>query len=606
MGRTENQIWGIAMRLQITKSRNAICFYAVKSVRKDGKNTNEVVEKLGNLETVRERAGSQDPYEWAKEYVKSLTDKEKDQSRTMLIPFSQSTLIPKDCKIRFNGGYLFLESLYNSLKLPEICKAITRKHKFGYDLNSILSRLVFCRIIHPSSKLGTYEFSQTLLEEPNFSLEDIYHSLDILAKSSDYIQSKLYSHSLSVCDRNTEVLYYDCTNYFFELEQESGLRQFGHGKEGRPLPIVEMGLFMDGNGIPLSFCIHSGNTSEQTTLRPLEKRILDDFKLSKFIVCTDAGLSSANNKYFNSREKRNFITATSAQRLPDERRERLLKADGWLLVNGDGKTKYNIDKISDSEEQSKLYENAVFYKEEWFLDTVEIYDELLDKKVKRDLEQRLIVTYSIKYRNYMREIRSHRIERARKLIDRGKDAVLRKGQNDVRQYIKAVSFTDDGVVADHQVYGIDEQAVAEAAKYDGFYAVYTSLDDKEYPISRIVTINRGRWEIEECFRILKTEFRARPVYLQLDQRIHAHFLTCYIALVILRILEQKTKKKYTYCQLIDCLSNMDFCKVKDSGYIPAYTRTSITDDLHDIFGFRTDYEILSNAALKKIIGKVKK
>ena len=594
------------MRLQINRSTNAECFYVVRSTRKDGKNSNEVVESLGNLEAVKARAGDMDPYKWAEQYARDLTQQEKEQRRTMLIPFSQSSIIPKDCAIRFNGGYLFLEYLYNALKMPEICKAITRKHKFEYNLNSILSRLVFCRIIQPLSKLGTFEFSQSLLEPPNFQLEDIYRALDVIAESSDYIQAKLYKHSTDVVTRDTSVLYYDCTNYFFEIEQENGLRRFGRSKENRPLPLVEMGLFMDGSGIPLGFCIHSGNTNEQITMRPLEKKIVSDYNLSHFIVCTDAGLSSATNKYYNSREKRDFITAVSMKVLPEDRQEKMMKTDGWLLMNDDRKTKYNLADIAASPELIAKYYDSIFYKEEWFLDTVEVDNEVVNKKVPRDLPQRLIVTFSFKYRDYLREIRNQRIERAKKLIARGKEAIKRKGSNDVRQYIKEISFTKEGEIAENVSFGIDEQAIQETAKYDGYYAVYTSLDKEQYPASRIAAINKNRWEIEESFKIMKSEFKARPVYLRLDQRIHAHFLICYIALLLLRILEQKLGKKYTYAQIIDCLSEMDFCKLKDSGYIPAYTRTNLTDDLHSIFGFRTDFEITSTASMKKIFAKIKK
>ena len=594
------------MRVHITESTNAKCFYIIKSVRKNGKNTSQIVEKLGNLEQVRLKAGDQDPYEWAKAYAEKLTQQEKEQTRTVLIPLNQSVQIPKDEIQRFNGGYLFLQRIYHELKLQDICKAIGRRHKYKYDLNSILSRLIYCRIIQPQSKLGTYEYSQHLLEAPKFDLHQIYRALSVIAEEEDYIQEKLYQNSKSVVDRNTDILYYDCTNYFFEIEQESGLRQYGVSKENRPLPIVEMGLLMDGNGIPLAFCIHEGNKSEQTTLKPLLEKILSDFELSRFIVCTDAGLSSANNKFFNSRKDRDFITATSVKKLPQERREHLMQPSGWKLVGDNGKKTYNLAEIESDEREKALYYERTFYKEEWFIDKVDIFDEELQKTVKRDLEQRLIITFSFKYKAYLQTVRNRRIERAKKLLSQGDKAVNRKGRNDVREYIQEVSFTDSGEIAENRIYGLNEEAIAEAAGYDGFYAVYTSLDAKKYPVVKVNALNHGRWEIEECFRIMKSEFLARPAFVSRDDRIKAHFMTCYLALLILRILEYKINHEYTYPEIIDCLAEMDFTKVKDAGYIPSYTRTDLTDKLHETFGFRTDYEILTPEVMKKIFAATKK
>lgn len=594
------------MRLHITKSANAECFYIVESIRKDGKNTSRVVEKLGNIEQVRIKAGEQDPYEWARKYAERLTLEEKEQSRKVVHEFSQSALLPKGEKQRFNGGYLFLQKIYSELKLKDICKAIKRRHDFEYDLNSILSRLVYCRIINPSSKMSTFEYSHKLLEAPGFNLHQIYRALDVIAQESDYIQEKLYLNSKAVVDRNTEVLYYDCTNYFFEIEQEKGMRKYGASKENRPLPIVEMGLLMDGSGIPLAFCIHDGNTNEQTTLKPLEEKILSDFKMSGFIVCTDAGLSSANNKFFNSRRDRNFITATSVKKLPQERRERLLKPNDWKLIGDKSPNhQYNLEKIDADDKERSFYYDRTFYKEEWFIDTVDIYDEYLQKTVKRDIEQRLIITFSFKYRDYLRCVRDRRVERAKKLIEQGDKAIKRKGKNDAREYIREISCTSNGEVADNRIYSLNDEAIDHAAQYDGFYAVYTGLDTNKYPVSKINEINHGRWEIEECFRIMKSEFRARPVYLQRDNRIKSHFLTCFIALLILRILESKIGHRFAYPQIIDCLSEMDFVRLNDTGYIPAYTRSDLTDALHDAFGFRTDYEILSPAFMKKIFSLTK-
>ena len=594
------------MRLQITKSANSENFYIIRSVRKDGKNTSQVVEKLGNLDQVRMKAGEQNPYEWAKAYAKQLSIDEDNQKRMVHVALNQAAPIAKGEIQRYNGGYLFLQKIYSELKVKDICKAIGRRRDYEYDLNSILSRLVYCRIINPASKVATYEFSQNLLEPPKFDLHQIYRALDVIAEESDYIQERLYLNSKDVIDRNTDVLYYDCTNYFFEIEQEKGSRRYGACKENRPLPIVEMGLLMDGNGIPLAFCIHDGNVNEQTTLKPLEEKILSDFGLSKFIVCTDAGLSSGSNKFFNSRKDLSFITASSVKKLPAERRDRLLQSSGWRMVGDNDRKEYNLDEIDADEDVRRSFYDRSFYKEEWFIDSVDVYDDVLEKNVKRDLSQRLIITFSFKYKDYLQAIREGRVERAKKLISQGDSAIKRKGKNDVREFIQEVSFTKEGEVAENKAYSLNEDAILESSRYDGFYAVYTSLDTKKYPVSKINEINHGRWEIEECFRIMKSEFRARPVYLQKDNRIKAHFMTCFIALLILRILEARLDHSFTYPELIDCLAEMDFVKLKDTGYIPAYTRTDLTDALHKVVSFRTDYEIMPSGAMKKILAITKK
>lgn len=597
------------MRINITKSANAECFYVVKSYRIKGKNSTKVVEKLGNLDQVKKRANGMDPYVWAKEYAAKLTREEEEASRQVMVPFSQSKLIASGETQKFNGGYLFLQKIYSELGLKEICKAIDRKNKYDYRLDSILSRLVYCRIINPASKLGTYEFSHNLIEPPEFELHQIYRALDTIAEEKDYILEKLYKNSTSVVSRNTDVLYYDCTNYFFEIEEEKGLRKYGHCKEGRPLPIVEMGLLMDGDGIPLSFCISDGNTNEQTTLKPLEEKILSDFELSRFIVCTDSGLSSGGNKFLNSTHGRNFITSSSLKNMDTARADKLMEPEGWFLIGDVKKEKHNIAVIEMDEKLYAEHYDSTFYKEEWFIDKVDVFDEDAQKKVKRYLEQRLIVTFSFKYKRYQEELRARRIERAKAAVVKGKSGVHQKRQNDYHNYILEVHSTKEGNVAEEVAFGIDDEAIAADAKYDGYYAVYTSLDQNKYPVEKINSINHNRWEIEECFRIMKSEFRARPIYLQKDNRIKAHFMTCFIALLLLRILEKKLKlnnTEFTYPEIIDCLSDMDFVKLGQEGYIPAYTRSSLTDALHNVSGFRTDYEITSIASMKKIITSTKR
>lgn len=564
----------VFMRLQISKSKNAESFYVVKSVYDKGKKTSKIVEKLGTYEKLLNSLNGQNPYVWAKGYVDELNRLDKEGKEPKVITeYSSSTIIPKNNQQKYNCGYLFLQKIYHELGIDKICKEIKRKYNFEYDLNNILSRLVYSRIIYPGSKKKTFELSKKFLEEPKFELHQIYKALDTIAKENDFIQSSVYENSKKISQRKTNIIYYDCTNYFFETEQEEGLKQYGISKEHRPNPIVQMGLFMDSQGIPLAFCINNGNTNEQTTLQPLEKKLLRDFKLSKFVVCTDAGLASTANRKFNDVQDRGFITTQSVKKLKPHIKEWVFDPKGWRIT-GDNKA-YDISKIDESEDR-------VYYKEQW---------------IKEDgLEQKMIVTYSVKYKNYQRNIRNNQVQRATKAIENGATFNSHKA-NDYKRFIEKNHLTPDGEIANKALYRIKDEAIANEEKYDGFYAICTNL---EGDASSIIRVNSQRWEIEECFRIMKSEFRARPVYLSLDERIKAHFCTCFLSLIIYRYLEKRLGEEFTCPQIVEGLREMELYKIKNEGFIPVYTRDDFTDKLHEVFGFRTDFEIVSNKQVKNI------
>ena len=575
------------MRLNKVKSKNAISYYIIRSVRRGGKNSSEIVKKLGTEKSIRETYGVDDVDAWAREQLRLMNEEEAASDHRVLVPFTTNSTIDMNTQLSFNSGYLFLQQIYYKLGLPSICRAIKKDNAFEYDLNTILSRLLYGRILYPSSKLSCYEQSQKLLEQPDFELHQVYRALSVLSENSDFIQSELYKRSRKLIKRNAGILFYDCTNYFFELEKESGLKQYGPSKEHRPNPIVQMGLFMDKSGIPLAFCINPGNQNEQLSLKPLEQKIMRDFELSKFIVCTDAGLSSDANRRFNNYGERSFITTQSIKKLKSDLKEWCLDPSGWETEGS--KKKYDISKLEDTPENRK----HIYYKQM----LIEGYDE------ERDIpfDQTLIVTYSLKYRDYQQTIRSRQIERARKLLDKPAQADKRS-QNDAKRFIKKTPFTNDGEIANKARYEIDEAAIEEEARYDGFYAVCTNLDDSPADIAKI---NHDRWEIEESFRIMKSEFEARPVYLQRDDRIEAHFLTCFIALMIYRILEKELDEKFTCEEIIKTLRHMEMRKVADQGYIPCYTRTQLTDALHENAGFHTDYELTTPKVMAGIIRRTK-
>ena len=580
------------MRLSYSKSKNATSLYVIKDFTHNNKRTTKIVEKLGTLKELEKKLNGQDPIEWAKKYIDELNQKQKQENRDVLVKYSPAKSIKKNQQHSFNGGYLFLQKIYHQLGIDKICQDISHNYKFSFDLDSILSRLIYGRVIFPSSKLATFQLSKKFIEQPNFELHHIYRALELLAKETDFIQSSLYQSSLKVAKRNTGLLYYDCTNYFFEIEHEHGFKQYGPSKDHKPNPIVQMGLFMDGDGIPLAFSLNQGNTNEQLTLKPLEKKIIADFALSKFIVCTDAGLASEANRKFNSKDERAFITTQSVKKLKKHLKKWALAPAGWKLPGSD-KT-YDISTLDQLIEQANRQDKAkikakVFYKQRWIKEN--------------GFEQRLIVTYSIKYRDYQAKIRNSQIQRAQKLIATSPTKIKKCNANDYKRFIHKTNYTPDGELAPKESYSIDCALIKKEQAFDGFYGLCTNLEDDP---AKIIKVNHRRWEIEECFRIMKSEFKARPVYLSRDDRIQAHFTTCFISLIIYRLLEKTLNQQFTCHEIISELRDMNFLEIKGEGYLPTYTRTDFTDALHETFGFRTDYQIVTTRMMKKILKATKK
>lgn len=569
------------MKVCISKSKNTTIYYLSKSVRIGSRTTTKTVEKIGAYDEIKEKCGDMEPLEWAKKYAAKRSEEEKAAKQDVIMKCSSSMLIDKNVRRSCNAGYLFLLDIYYSLGIDKICAEISKKYKFEYDLNEILSMLVCSRIIAPGSKRSSLEEANGFVEQPKCSLHQIYRALEVIAKENDFFQSQLYKNSQSITERRKDVLYYDCTNYYFEIEDEDDFRKYGVSKEHRPNPIVQMGLFIDSDGIPLSFSVFDGNFSEQPSMTPLEKKILQDFDTSDFVVCTDSGLSSIANRRFNSIQGRGFVTAQSIKKLKGFLQDFCLGDDGWYLPGSD--RRYKLSELDEEKDCDR-----VFYKDRWINEN--------------DLEQHLIVTYSIKYRNYQRAVRGRQIVRAEKLAE-NPSSLSRKKENDPKRFVMQEHCTTDGEAAEKTITSLDQKRIDNEMKYDGFYAVCTNLEDD---VSDIIRINQKRWEIEECFRIMKTEFKARPVYLSRRDRITAHFTTCFTALVIYRMLEKKLENRFTCEEIIGTLRDMNMMIAPGEGYIPTYTRTDLTDALHGAFGFRTDYQITSQKNMRKILNQTRK
>ena len=581
------------MKLTVSRSQNSETYYIQKSYRTDsGKSSTKTVERLGSIEELKARFGEDDPVGAARAYMKELSAAEKKSREEIMVKFKPSALIPKGEQRCYNGGYLFLQKIYYELGLDYICKKIAKKHKLvKYDLNSILSMLVYTRILYPGSKRSSLEDAKKFFEQPECTLEQVYRALSLLATEFNEIQADVYKRSIKLGKRNTGVVYYDLTNYFFEWEEEGGLVQYGHSKEGRPLPIVQMGLFMDYDGFPLAMCIEPGNTAETSTLKPMEQILKDKFGLSKLVVCTDGGLSSYENRKNDSVGERSFITVQSLKKLKEHLQDWALDSKGWHVAGSD--EEYDISTLD-----SKEYYEMLFYKERW---------DPTPMSTGETLNQRIIVTFSFKYREYLSYVRDRQVTRAAALLAKGQGATSKKkSPNDAKRYIKAEYVTPDGELAQTASYSLNQEMIDQEARFDGFYALCTDMHD---PAPAIIKLNGGRWIIENGFRIFKTDFEARPVYVRRDDRIKAHFLTCFLALLIYKYLEKKVNrggKHFTTEEIVDTLREMDFLSVAGEGYIPTYTRTDLTNNLHGSAGFRTDTQIVTKQKMRTIIAQTKK
>ena len=575
------------MYVSITGNKGNQDVYIKQSYRKDnGKTSSRIYKKLGKYNTLLEQfsGNEKELMDWAKKEAEKETLAYNQQKEKISLSLSPLARIPLDEERVFNIGYLFLQKICSELRIDNICRNIRNHHKFSYDFHAILTDLIYARILAPSSKLSSYKYCHSLLEPPKYSLQDLYRALSVLAEESDFIQEDLYKNSNFIHPRNSKILYYDCTNYYFEIETEDGIKKYGKSKEHRPNPIITMGLFMDADGIPLAFDIFPGNQNEQLTLKPLEKKVIKDFNCSEFVFCSDAGLGGKSNRFLNSFGNRSYVITYSLKKMKKEERE-LALLPTQFKVPGSNKL---IDLRTLDESDPKVY-NTIYYKEY--------------PLVTGDMDETVIITYSPKYKAYQSKIRNTQIDRAKKMIQSSDKTRKGKGSNDPARFIQRTAVTEDGEIARKNIYELDEAKILEESMYDGFYAVITNL---EGDIREIININKQRWEIEENFRIMKSEFEARPVFVRREDRIKAHFLTCFISLLVYRLLEKKLGEEFTCSQILETLRNMNVTLLsKDSGYIPSYKRTKITDKLHSSFGFRTDYEFTRKSTMRAIIKETK-
>lgn len=570
-------------------------FYIMRGYRKkEGGTTTEVYLNLGTASEIKERYGCTDAEAWAKAKLKEINESLKADKASVMVAYDPNRKIESGQWRTVHCGHLVLLPLYNKLGLDRFSAEVRSRHRFKYDFADILCKLVMCRILFPDSKRATRQVLDEFVDAPDFSLDDIYNFLGVLSTEITPLQKSLYEATKKELSRRTGVIYYDCTNYYFEIEKEDQLRRYGKSKEHRPNPIVQMGLFMDADGLPLAFCINPGNTSEQQTLRPLEETLANEFNLSEFVICTDAGLASIDNRLYNTTEGRNYIVTQSITMLPALMKEWALEKTGWRRLGDKEEKTYDISSIDLEQERDSLY-----YRERWFVE---------DRAGIRGYEERLIVTFSPKYALYQRQLRAQHIGKALGMIER-KSLKSRQTQQDPRRLIMTVHCTTDGEVAGNAVMHLDEDLIAKEQGMDGLNCLATRLDDS---VGDILHANGFRYEIEHLFRITKTEFDARPVYLQREDRIRAHFAVCFISLLLLKAFQiqinegLREEQRYSTEQIIAALAGMDYNVVRGTGYVPAYSATQLRSRCCDVANVQIDKQIVLNRKMRQYIKMLKK
>ena len=621
-----------AMKLWFDRKSKDPTYFVQLGVRNGKKTTTKNVARIGKHSELLKI--TDDPLAYAKEQVKKYNEEYIKENRVSLdikVDFAEKIKASAEItskSTQLNIGYFFLQQIYHELDIHSFFRNVTSDMKIEFDPDLVNRFMTYSRILNPDSKLGAHQHLDHYYEQPDFNYVHILRTMDIMKEHYEEYIAHLYEKSCGIVKRDTSVCFYDCSNYYFEVETDDedyvdevtgetikGLRKYGPSKEHRPNPIVEMGLFMDRDGIPLSMCITSGSDNEQTTAIPLEQQLIKMFKGKKFIYCADAGLGSFNIRNFNSMGGRAFIVTQSIKKLSDRLKQAVFNDCDYRLLSTDEPVTLEYMKNFDrfDQENKNLYNDRAYkiLEADTALD-VGLYEEKVCKngktrkvKSKAVLKQKIIISYSRKMMEYQRCIRNRQIERARKLLENIDPDTYKKGPNDVTRFIKRTSSTESGEEVTDK-YEIDQSIIDEEEKYDGFYAVATNLDDSA---KDIIEISANRYRIEDCFRVMKTNFSARPVYHQKRDRIIAHFMICYTALLIYRILEKKlnlNNTHFTIDNVIETVNNMEVANVEDMCYMSTYTNSLVCTALNAVSGLGLDKKYYQPKELNKKIKKILK
>lgn len=633
------------MKLWYDKRLADPMFYGQVGVRNGKKVTSKNVKKFGKRSELLKI--TEDPEAYVKEQIRIINEKEKSGQQELTLQLDFNEKITSDLSRSIsplntrNIGYFYLQHIYRELDVKTFFKNITEDSRISFNPDLVNRFLVYDRILDPGSKLHTFHHKEWYYEEPDLKYQDIMKTMDILEQNYNAYISWLFKKSGKIVKRDTSRCYYDCTNFYFEKESPDddyvdevtgefipGIRKYGHSKENRPNPIVEMGLFMDRQGIPLSMCIHPGNDSEQITAVPLEKEMIKMFQDAdkncdgSFIYVSDGGLGSASIRLFNSMGGRYFIVTQSIKKMSEKLQEAVFNDfDYWLPVTDKSTGKVTSKSVTveslksfdkTAEENRGLY-NSYAYK---VINADNLIDlgfteekvckngKIVTRKVKATLKQQIIVRFSRKMMEYQCAVRNRQIERAKAKLGSIDPDTYKKGQNDVTRFIKKTTSTKDGSEVKTE-FSLDTDRIAEEEKYDGYYAYATNIkiefikDETDPTIKKpdlndvldIVSVASRRDKIEECFRIMKTNFNGRPVYHWEREHIIAHFMICYTALLVYRLLEIKLNEGRFHCttqDIIETLKHMEVGNVEDLYYQALYGGSKTLAALNEAFDAKLD------------------
>lgn len=586
------------LKQSYNKSTGKTQLSLVQGYRQDGKVKHKVIENLGFLEDLK--LSYPDPIAHFKQVAKQRTE---DGSLKKTLEIDLEGLLPDSASSRKNLGYAIPKAVYSKLRLREFFQYKQRFLNVDYNLNSIFSLLVFNRFLFPSSKKNAYETRDVFFDGYDFSLDDVYRSLDYFASYSAELQKHLHEQVSSLIGRKNSLGYYDVTNYYFEIPYEDMdefdpqgnkinklSRKRGPSKEHRKDPIIQMGLLMDPNGIPMAYNTFSGNESEKTSLLPTIRRVKKDYSIGRIIVVADRGINTSDNTAFlsgvNANDKKNndgYVYGQSIRGADKEFKEWVLSGEGYITT---------MEKTKEGKEIPFIHKSRIYAKK------ITLKDEQGNRNLTMNIYQKQMVYYSEKYAKKQRYERERAIAKAKDLIA-NPTHYTKATSYGAAAYINNISFSKStGEIVKGRELSINEDKIAEEEKYDGYYSIVTS--EKELSDQEIRDIYKGLWEIEESFKTIKSEFGGRPAYVSTPPHIEAHFLTCFVALVLMRALEHMTGRRHSIKQIRHALCSYSCSHIDQNYYLFDY-RDGVLKTMEQTFGFDLSKKIMSLSEIKKIL-----
>ena len=613
------------MYIEQKKSGKKTQIYICKKKRvinKKGKSVPKsfIVKKLGFKEDLLKSYPGDELDKYLKDQVK-LAESEEDASLSY-IKINDSLDLNLDEQTCFNFGYIYPQILLNNLKLKEFLDTIAAQTKITYDFSSIVIDLIISQIIDPRSKRGFYNSPKLYGKEKDYDLQHVYRSLDILAANTDIINAYTYKELKKYKNLNSKIYYYDCTNFYFDTDNCDDFRRMSKSKEGIYAPLVQLGALIDDKGFLVGMLVFNGSKNEQDTLKTVEQKLQKQFSIKNIIICTDAGLNSADNRYFNSQENRKFICTQPLSKLRQHIKNRVKSNSNWKLLNGND-TNLTPEKLCDLYKKAQgkdveTYLNTVIYKVINIKENIEIKDELDSNKKKKvkDFEQKLIVSFSLKYMLMQNYYFTKDLNKAKECIEHPSE-FNKNTSHCFKRLVKNIRYNNETGVITSQKLSLNEDKIEKETEFFGYYCVATNLDETP---NKVVSLNKYRWNIEYMFRTMKTNLNAHPLFVNTEEHIKGHLEIVCLAINVLRLLhldmykamgktedigklddEDPDYEWLTLNTILDTLRGMNLTKlnVEEEIFVPSFTRTKLTDALGKTYGIALSKSLIRGKILKK-------